>query len=64
MRSWRRASPDYWRERPRTRPTSNLIAIIKRTRQYLFVLMTNREPPPTNGSAQAVRPCVIFPKAV
>ncbi len=39
--------------------------MIKRTRQYLFVFMTNRELPPTNnGSEQAIRPCVIFRKVV
>ena len=42
-----------------------LIAMIKRTRQYLFVFMTNRKLPPTNnGSEQAIRPCVIFRKVV
>jgi transposase len=42
-----------------------LIAMIKRTRQFLFVFMTNRELPATNnGSEQAIRPCVIFRKVV
>jgi len=42
-----------------------LVAMIKRTRQHLFVFMTNRELPPTNnGSEQAIRPCVIFRKVV
>ena len=37
--------------------------MIRRTRQFLFVFMTNRELPPTNnGSEQAIRPCVIFRK--
>jgi transposase len=37
--------------------------MIKRTRQFLFVFMTNRELPATNnGSEQAIRPCVIFRK--
>jgi transposase len=40
-----------------------LLAMIKRTRQYLFAFMTNRELPATNnGSEQAIRPCVIFRK--
>jgi transposase len=40
-----------------------LAEMIKRTRQHLFVFMTNRELPPTNnGSEQAIRPCVIFRK--
>lgn len=40
-----------------------LVAMIKRTRQHLFVFMNNRELPPTNnGSEQAIRPCVIFRK--
>jgi len=40
-----------------------LLAMIKRTRQHLFVFMTNRELPATNnGSEQAIRPCVIFRK--
>jgi transposase len=42
-----------------------LLAMIKRTREHLFVFMTNRELPATNnGSEQAIRPCVIFRKVV
>lgn len=37
--------------------------MIKRTRRFLFVFITNRELPATNnGSEQAIRPCVIFRK--
>jgi transposase len=39
--------------------------MIKRTRQFLFVFMTNRDLPATNnGSEQAIRPCVIFRKVI
>ena len=34
--------------------------MIKRTRQYLFVFVMNREIPATNnGSERALRPCVV-----
>lgn len=37
--------------------------IIKRTRQYLFVFVTNRDLPATNsGSERAWRPCAVFRK--
>src|SRR5664279_156350 len=37
--------------------------MIKRTRQYLFVFVTNRDIPATNnGSERALRPCVVFRK--
>lgn len=37
--------------------------IIKRTRQYLFVFITNRDLPATNsGSERAWRPCAVFRK--
>ena len=36
---------------------------IERTRQYLFVFVTNRDIPATNnGSERALRPCVVFRK--
>jgi transposase len=39
--------------------------MIKRTRRFLFVFITNRELPATNnGSERAIRPCVIFRKVV
>ena len=45
--------------------SAKLVTMINRTRQFLFVFMTNRELPPTNnGSEQAIRPCVIFRKVV
>lgn len=45
-----------------THPAGVKLAImIKRTRRFLFVFLTNRELPPTNnGSERAIRPCVIF----
>ncbi len=37
--------------------------MIKRTRQYLFVFVTNRDIPATNnGSERALRPCAVFRK--
>ena len=37
--------------------------MIKRTRRYLFVFVTNRELPATNnGSERALRPCAVFRK--
>ena len=37
--------------------------VIKRTWQYLFVFVTNRDIPATNnGSERALRPCVVFRK--
>jgi transposase len=37
--------------------------MIKRTRKYLFVLITNRDIPATNnGSERALRPCATFRK--
>jgi transposase len=37
--------------------------MIKRTRQYLFVFVTNRDVPATNnGSERALRPCAVFRK--
>ena len=37
--------------------------MIKRTWQYLFVFVTNRDIPATNnGSERALRPCVVFRK--
>jgi transposase len=37
--------------------------IIKKTRQYLFVFITNRDIPATNnGSERALRPCAVFRK--
>ncbi len=37
--------------------------MIKRTRQYLFVFVTNRDIPATdNGSERALRPCAMFRK--
>lgn len=40
-----------------------LAAMIKRTRRFLFVFLTNRDLPATNnGSERAIRPCVIFRK--
>jgi transposase len=37
--------------------------MIKRTRQHLFVFVTNRELPATNnGSERALRPCAVFRK--
>jgi transposase len=40
-----------------------LAAMIKRTRRFLFVFLTNRELPPTNNdSERTIRPCVIFRK--
>ena len=38
--------------------------VIKRTWQYLFVFVTNRDIPATNnGSERALRPCVVFQKS-
>jgi hypothetical protein len=40
-----------------------LQGMIKRTRQYLFVFVTNRDIPATNnGSERALRPCAVFRK--
>jgi transposase len=40
-----------------------LQCMIKRTRQYLFVFVTNRDIPATNnGSERALRPCAVFRK--
>jgi transposase len=37
--------------------------MIKRTRRYLFVFVTNRDLPATNnGSERALRPCAVFRK--
>jgi hypothetical protein len=37
--------------------------MIMRTRQYLFVFVTNRDIPSTNnGSERALRPCAVFRK--
>jgi transposase len=37
--------------------------MIKRTRRYMFVFVTNRDLPPTNnGSERALRPCAVFRK--
>ena len=37
--------------------------MIMRTRQYLFVFVTNRDMPSTNnGSERALRPCAVFRK--
>ena len=37
--------------------------LIKRTRLYLFVFVTNRDIPATNnGSERALRPCAVFRK--
>jgi len=40
-----------------------LAAMIKRTRRFLFVFLTNRDLPATNNASErAIRPCVIFRK--
>ena len=37
--------------------------MIERTREYLFVFVTNRDIPATNnGSERALRPCAVFRK--
>jgi transposase len=48
---------------PEARQGQKLQRMIKKFRQNLFVVITNRAIPPTNnGSEQALRPCVIFRK--
>ena len=63
---WLEARLDRIMTRTPTQPAGvKLKEMIRRTRQFLFVFMTNRELPPTNnGSEQAIRPCVIFRKVV
>jgi transposase len=55
---------DHLMSRTPTRPAgAKLAAMIKRTRRFLFVFLTNRDLPATNnGSERAIRPCVIFRK--
>lgn len=38
------------------------LGMIKGCRRHLFVFRTNRAIPPTKGTEQARRPCVIFRK--
>ena len=48
---------------PATEAGRKLRRIVKRFRQNLLVVVTNRAVPPTNnGSEQALRPCVVFRK--
>jgi transposase len=48
---------------PDTKAGQKLQRIIKRFRQNLFVFVSNRDISPTsNGSEQALRPCVVFRK--
>jgi transposase len=55
---------DHLMSRTPTQPADvKLAAMIKRTRRFLFVFLTNRDLPATNnGSERAIRPCVIFRK--
>lgn len=49
--------------KPAAEQGHKLLRIIKKYRQNLFVFVTNRAlPPTTNGSEQALRPCVISSK--